>query len=270
MREQWSVLKLQVRRKMPKALLVILFTVVVGSLGYWLLGFRHNDAAEMQKYLEEVASREYTEDTLAKARSFANGGSSLYIGIMCIIGFLGMMWACIDFPSKKSKSVYTLRRLRTSETAVLVWDAVINAALFLVLWVCAIALIFLAGRIYESGAGFVEGPQGITAAIGRDAFYRGIVPVVYPWIALRNVVAAVCCGLLCAGASYRLQNRSTPFGEILGIGIILIAIPFRFDIYLDAMQGVYWKLLFGWIFRVLLVFGLCLLTFTDSRRRKEK
>ena len=269
MREQWSVFKLQVRRKMPKAMLVFFVVVVVGSLGYWLLGFRHNDAAEMQKFLEDIASGENTADAVDNARSFSNGGSSLYIKILCAIGFFGTVWACIDFPVKKFKSVYTVRRLRTSETGMFRWDVLINTVLFLVAWVCAIALIFIAGRIYEAGAGFVEGPQGITAAIVRNGFYRGIVPVVYPWLVLRNVIAAVCCGYLCAGASYRLQNRSTPLIEGVLIAMMYIAIPLQIDVYTETAETVYRNLLWSWVWRVLLVALMSVFVLRDTRSRKE-
>ena len=270
MREHWSVFKLQVRRKMPKALLVFFFVMVAGILGYLILGFRHNDAAEMQKFLDDIVVGDAMTETIEKApRSFANGGSSVYLEILCVIGFFGVAWACVDFPVKKFRTAYTVRRLQTSETSLFWWDALINSALFLAMWACAIALIFIAGRIYESGAGFVEGPQGIAASIARNAFYRGVVPIAYPWVALRNVVAAICCGFACAGASYRIRNRMMPVLETVILVAVLFAIPFAIERYTMDQKAVFWSIVSGWLWKIPLVVLACVLVVRDSRRRKE-
>ncbi|MBR5712919.1 MAG: hypothetical protein IKX54_04915 [Lachnospiraceae bacterium] len=274
MRAQWSIIQLQVRRKMPKALLAFLFVLVIGCLGYFLLGFRHEDAAEMQPYVSgfaEDGSELDQWELMAQSRSFESGGSPKYIAVIGLIGFFGLVWACLDIPTKKSRSIYTMRRLRVSEKSVVLWDALINTALFLVLLVSVVSLIFLAGKIYASADGYVEGAQGITAAILRNKLYNGLIPIGFPLITLRNIGYAACCGLICASASYMLQNRKMIILHILLLGLCLAAIPFE-PLMSYGGDGIFEHIVstmlsFAW--RAAIAVGLFVYTLYQCDRRRQ-
>ena len=189
MREHWSVIMLLIRRKMPKALCALLLVFVGGIAGACFL------VPRLQ--LDVFHGQPFGENRL-----------QLFLLLMAVLGFFGIIVSCLDFPGKKSNVVYTFRKLRISETSIFVWDMVIDIILFLLLWGVTALMLIWAGKYYMSLADYREGTLGLTAWLLSDEYLgRSLVPVRNPLAVLHTFLLAVCCGASCACASNALQNH---------------------------------------------------------------
>lgn len=201
MREHWSVIRLLIRRKMPKALLVLLLMLGVGFVGRYFWG--------------PQLDLDYRGGTWP----FEQGILLYFLAFLFVLGLAGMVMACVSGPGKKSKTQYTFRRLQVSETSIFVWDMVINFFFFLVLWGCTVLVVALSAKYYMSMEGYREGTLGAVASIISDnRLFRGLVPVRNPLGAAHMILLAGCFGVTCSCLSYALQEtRVSAFGICGGL-----------------------------------------------------
>ena len=201
MREHWSVIRLLIRRKMPKALLVLLLMLGVGFVGRYFWG--------------PQLELEYRTGT----SPFERNVLIYFLLFLFLLGLAGMVMACVSGPDKKSKTQYTFRRLQVSETSIFVWDMVINFFFFLVLWGCTVLVVALSAKYYMSMEGYREGTLGAVASIISDnRLFRGLVPVRNPLGAAHMILLAGCFGVTCSCLSYALQEtRVSAFGICGGL-----------------------------------------------------
>lgn len=208
MREHWSVIRLLIRRKMPKALPALLLVLVGGVLGGYFWGPKL------------ILSRR-------EAPPFEQEVVRYFLAILFLLGFLGIVASCIFSLNRKSKPQYTLRRLRISETSVFVWNMVIASSLFLMLWGCIVIAVAFSERYYMSMEGYAEGTLGAVVSImSRDTLLRGLVPVRNPLAWIHTFLLMVCCGVTCAcGEVYTLQNRRFPLITVVLLGFFVTIFP---------------------------------------------
>ena len=211
MREHWSVIRLLIRRKMPKALLVLLLMLSVGFVGRYFWG--------------PQLELEYRTGT----SPFERNVLIYFLLFLFLLGLAGMVMACVSGPDKKSKTQYTFRRLQVSETSIFVWDMVINFFFFLVLWGCTVLVVALSAKYYMSMEGYREGTLGaVVSIISDNRLFRGLVPVRNPLGAAHMILLAGCFGVTCSCLSYALQEtRVSAFGICGGLllGFLVPLVP---------------------------------------------
>ncbi len=211
MREHWSVIRLLIRRKMPKALLVLLLMLSVGFVGRYFWG--------------PQLELEYRTGT----SPFARNVLIYFLLVLFLLGLAGMVMACVSGPDKKSKTQYTFRRLQVSETSIFVWDMVINFFFFLVLWGCAVLVVALSAKYYMSMEGYREGTLGpVVSIINDNRLFRGLVPVRNPLGAVHMILLAGCFGVTCSCLSYAVRDNRVSAFVICGgalLGFLVVRVP---------------------------------------------
>ena len=210
MREHWSVIRLLIRRKMPKALLVLLLMLGVGFVGRYFWG--------------PQLELEYRTGT----SPFARNVLIYFLLFLFLLGLAGMVMACVSAPDKKSKTQYTFRRLQVSETSIFVWDMVINFFFFLVLWGCAVLVVALSAKYYMSMEGYREGTLGpVVSIISDNRLFRGLVPVRNPLGAAHMILLAGCFGVTCSCLSYAVRDNRVLASGVCGalLGHLVVRVP---------------------------------------------
>ncbi|MCR5375400.1 MAG: hypothetical protein K6E71_01470 [Lachnospiraceae bacterium] len=210
MREHWSVIRLLIRRKMPKALLVLLLMLGVGFVGRY--------------FWRPQLELEYRTGT----SPFERNVLIYFLLFLFLLGLAGMVMACVSGPDKKSKTQYTFRRLQVSETSIFVWDMVINFFFFLVLWGCAVLVVALSAKYYMSMEGYREGTLGAVASIISDnRLFRGLVPVRNPLGAVHMILLVGCFGVTCSCLSYAVRDNRVLASGVCGalLGFLVVRVP---------------------------------------------
>ena len=222
-----SVFALMLRRKLPKMLVVFACTLVFGLLLFWGVGKRMAvKQAEHNELVEELEMQGAHMDGSRIEYTFYSGWCPVVLTILCLACVMGCTAVCILLPTlSKSKTEYTLDRLRIGKRHVFLWDCLTNAILFLMMWLVLIVLIYAAGRIFQSLPDYSQGKQGISTAILLNRVYCGLVPIWFPILWVRNVIYFTCYGILCA--CFLRCGKSSERGWIaIWFGLILISVPF--------------------------------------------
>lgn len=136
------------------------------------------------------------------------------------LGMAGLMLVLYSAAAgdKRSKTVYTLRRLGISEgTLTLVWSAVF-AGYFLLYWVFQVGMVV--ALLVRYAMEFGGGQNLMFVASFRSDYFHYLLPLYEPWGFGRNVLMCICFGSLAAqGARSARNGRWNPlcFGFVLMI-----------------------------------------------------
>ena len=239
MRKHSSVFILLIRNKIYRVLFILLSMSAVSILGFRFSGFMD-------------------------APMFGENYGTWFLGVTCLLGYVGCVISCTEFASAKCKSAYTYQRLRVSEREILLWNVLTNMLIFFVLYGTEIIILGILAKMYAAAPGYVQGEQGIIAAFYRSAFLHGMIPMAESGLWIRNILLVPVVSILCSCASVDMRYNSKPPILIFFLEIILVlCIPS------DPGQGSYLLTACGMIAAIFLLVDRCVRSHNGKRRSED-
>ena len=204
MKQHLSVLMLIVRSSFYKviAILVVMAAAQVGLFRYAL----QSNLESGYHHLETVVSSSGLAWVLAAA--------------FLLITYVLSRTGC----KSGSQPGYTIQRLRISEKTFFIWQAIYNAAIYILLLAIELLLLFALARHWQSQADpDLIGAQSIYLAFYRSAFMHCICPLDDIWLWIRNGILVIAMGM--AAAQYPFRQRR---GKIIQVVVPMAAATLAF------------------------------------------
>ena len=204
MKKHASVFALYCRHSVPLLLLVFLALAAADVAGFYLLG----------------------------GSAMASLSSDSF-GQFVLITFFAAFWLCVATLlapyNTRARYDYTLQRLQISERTAFFLHIVCNALCIFCLYAFQIVLLWLLSWLYQSGAGYAEGVQGIYVDFYRSAYLHSLLPLGEWLIWLRNLVYVLAAGILTAYMPLGMRCRSRSAAASI---LLINAFTLRFKIAL--------------------------------------
>ena len=154
--------------------------------------------------------------------------NEVFFGVLFLAANLALMGFCIG-SNRRSNSGYTIARLRISEGAVYLWQALADALAFLILWEVQVLTLLAAAELYRRGPGAGSGAQGIVVELYRTGFYHGLIPLKDSLLWLRNGIAVAVIGCACASASLAQRWKKKSAADVMVIVYVLWSMSTRLN-----------------------------------------
>ena len=219
MNKDLSVMGLIVRNKIGKAVTVFLAVVVLGSLVY-LLGESFFAKADKYDYY-------WREPDIHYWANYAKTNAPGYLKAVGIIGYVTLAMICLGFFRKKDNEEFVLKRLFFPVKRVFCMDAIVNSALFFILWGCLMLLFGLTAMRFYYNAGIMD-PRGfLWSALTWNPFLRGLVPIggALDWV--RLAILCLCAGTCAASVKHaHLLEKDLFWIPVAGLLVAPMLIPF--------------------------------------------
>lgn len=136
-----------------------------------------------------------------------------------------------------SKQGYTLRRLRVSEEAVFIWQAVYNTVCLFILWAFQLLVVMGLSMWYMSVAdASVSGGQTIFLAFYRDEFLHSLMPLAEGSRLARNLILVPCLGTALAALPWRQRRGQKGIAGILLPAVAVVS--FKGEMGLFAVDAI--------------------------------
>lgn len=117
---------------------------------------------------------------------------------------------------------YTVRRLRISERAVFVMQALYNAMVFVILWAAEVLICLLLCRVYvTSTAPSLISHQTVGLAFYRNDFLHSLLPMADITVWIRNVIMLAVLSLAAASFPYK-QRRGKFASDIVSYALLTV------------------------------------------------
>mgnify|MGYP007099011071 CR=1 FL=1 len=133
-------------------------------------------------------------------------------GQFVLIAFFAAFWLCVAALlapyNTRARYGYTLQRLQISERTAFFLHIACNALCIFCLYAFQIVLLWLLSRLYQSGAGYAEGVQGVYVDFYRSAYLHSLLPLGEWLIWLRNLVYVLTAGILTAYMPLGMRCRA--------------------------------------------------------------
>lgn len=138
--------------------------------------------------------------------------SSDSFGQFVLLAFFAAFWLCVAALlapyNTRTRYGYTLQRLQISERTAFFLHIACNALCIFCLYAFQIVLLWLLSRLYQSGAGYAEGVQGVYIDFYRSAYLHSFVPLGEWPIWVRNLVYILAVGILTAYMPLGMRCRA--------------------------------------------------------------
>ena len=187
MKQHLSVFGLAVRGTLYKTAALCL-AAALAQIGFCLY-FLRSGSPDAPLSLEQLIG----------APSFARIAGVAFLAICALLCFSGC-------DRGGTHSIYTLRRLRVSERAAVLWAAVSNAGMLALLWASQLAAVLIIELIRMQFLSAAPDPQTLLIAFYRCRYLHALLPLREISLLVRNLLLLLALALCCAAFSYH-QRR---------------------------------------------------------------
>ncbi len=204
MKQHLSVLMLIVRSSIYKVItvLAVMAAAQAGVFGYVL----HSSLQSGNHHLESMVS--------------ASGCAWIFAAAFLVITYMISRTGC----KSGSQPGYTIQRLGISERSFFIWQAIYNAAVYVLLLATELLLLIALAHHWQSQANQdLIGAQSIFLAFYRNDFMHCICPLDDIWLWIRNGILAIAMGM--AAAQYPFRQRR---GKTLQVVVTMTAATLAF------------------------------------------
>ncbi len=237
-----------VRNKIGKAIVVFLMVAAVGCLVYFLGESFFGKIGDNDYYMARSSVGMDIHYHVVYGKANAPG----YLKAVGIIGYVALTLICLGVFKKKSHEEYSIKRLPVPKSRFFLLDAIVNGALFFILWACMLVLFWVTATRFYHKAGIMNPVPFLSESLYWDAFLRGLIPIdgILDWG--RLIILCVCAGICTAAVKYaHFTGRTLFWIPIAGLLAVPLLISFTGGRNLSISYSYKWIL-----FAILVLFTI--------------
>lgn len=260
MNKDLSVMGLIVRNKIVKAVAVFLAVAALGCLVYLLGESYFGKINDYEYYFSRNSNGVAIHYPAVYAKSNATG----YLKAVGIIGYTVLAVICLGFFAKKDNEEFVLKRLSLPRKRFFLMDAIVNSALFFILWGCMILLFYLTAMRYYYKAGIMDPVAFFSQSVNWNPFLRGLVPIggILDWVRMTGL--CLCAGF-CAAAVKHARFAEKMLFWIPLAGLLMAPLLISFD---SDLSGLFYS--YKWIWVIALVHFTVFVAFYAACEKRQQ